>query len=77
MVGKNLNGFLGWLMWGLIPIMYLVGFRTKPAVMLDWILNYMISERGSRIITGNSETKIKEIQSLKMYDWVEGMASES
>jgi hypothetical protein len=37
----------------------------------------MISERGSCIITGDPETKIKEIQSLKMYDWVEGMDLES
>jgi len=74
---KNICGFIGWLMRGLIHTMYLLGFRTKPAVMLDWYLSYMISEKGSCIITGDPETKISEIQSLKMYDWVEGIDSES
>lgn len=43
-IGKNFSGFIGWLMWGLIPIMILLGFRTKLTVVFDWFLNCMISE---------------------------------
>jgi NADH dehydrogenase FAD-containing subunit len=57
--GKNFCGFMGWLISGLFHIMYLVGFRTKPAVMLDWFLNYTSSERGSCVITTDPEIKIK------------------
>ncbi len=66
--GRTLGGFLGWLAWGLIHIMFLVGFRTKGVVMFEWIWNFLAHERGARIITGDPETKIKEIRGAKMYD---------
>jgi len=34
-IGKNFSGFIGWLMWGLITIMFLLGFRTKLTVVFD------------------------------------------
>jgi NADH dehydrogenase len=66
--GFTLDGFLGWLAWGLVHIMFLVGFQTKLVVMLDWIWNYMAFERGTRIITGDPSMKIKEIRGVEMYD---------
>ena len=66
-------------MWGLIHIMFLVSFRTKLTVMLDWFLNYRISERGSRITTGDPEIKIKEIRGAKMMtgrrEWIRKVES--
>ncbi len=66
--GRTLGGFLGWLAWGLIHLMFLVGFRTKAMVMFEWVWNYLAHERGARIITGDPRTKIKEIRGAKMYD---------
>lgn len=66
--GFTLGGFLGWLAWGLVHIMFLVGFQTKLVVMLDWIWNYMAFERGTRIITGDPSMQIKEIRGVEMYD---------
>lgn len=66
--GRTLGGLLAWLAWGLIHIMFLVGFRTKGMVMFEWIWNFLAYERGARIITGDPETTIKEIRGAKMYD---------
>jgi NADH dehydrogenase len=33
--GRTFHGFLGWLAWGLVHLMFLVGFRTKVFVMFD------------------------------------------
>jgi len=55
----TLGGFIGWVMWGLIHVLFLVGFRTKIVVMVDWIRNYVGHERGSRLITGDPEMNLK------------------
>jgi NADH dehydrogenase len=55
----TLGGFIGWVMWGLIHVMFLVGFRTKVVVMFDWLWNYVGHERGSRLITGEPEMNLK------------------
>jgi NADH dehydrogenase len=55
----TLGGFIGWVMWGFIHVMFLVGFRTKVVVMFDWIWNYIGHERGSRLITGDPEMNLK------------------
>ena len=66
--GKTIGGFLGWLSWGLVHIMFLVGFRTKVVVMLDWIWNYFSHERGARIITGDPKISVKKVFGARMYD---------
>ena len=59
-IGKvTLGGFIGWVMWGLIHVLFLVGFRTKVVVLFDWIWNYIGHERGSRLITGDPEMSLK------------------
>jgi len=66
--GFTLGGLIGWLAWGVVHIMFLVGFQTKLVVMLDWIWNFMAFERGTRIITGDPSMHVKEIRGVEMYD---------
>ena len=66
--GKTIGGFLGWLAWGLVHIMFLVGFRTKIVVMLDWIWNFFAHERGARILTGDPKISVKKVIGARMYD---------
>ena len=47
----KLAGYLAWFMWLFIHIMYLVGFRNRISVMLQWAYNYIFFERGVRLIT--------------------------
>lgn len=51
----HLSGFIAWVMWAAIHVLYLVGFRNRFAVMGEWTYNYITFYRGSRLITGTSE----------------------
>ncbi len=46
------DGFVAWLMWLFIHLMFLVGFRNKAAVFMQWLYAYIRYRRGARIITG-------------------------
>ena len=46
------GGFLAWVMWAGIHIVYLVGYRSRLAVVSEWAWNYVTFYRGSRLITG-------------------------
>ncbi|MEO7465078.1 MAG: NAD(P)/FAD-dependent oxidoreductase [Nitrosospira sp.] len=48
----RLSGGLAWLLWGVIHIFFLIGFRNRVIVTLGWLWAYFTSERGSRLITG-------------------------
>jgi len=52
------SGFPAWLAWLGVHLIFLVGFRNKLAVLLQWIYSYFTYKRGARIITGlPDETK--------------------
>jgi len=49
------DGFLAWVAWLFIHLVFLVGFRNKLAVLLQWTYSYFTYKRGARIVTGLSE----------------------
>ncbi len=46
------GGFIAWVLWAGVHIFYLVGYRSRLAVMGEWAWNYITFYRGSRLITG-------------------------
>jgi NADH dehydrogenase len=48
----RLTGRLAWLAWGVAHIYFLIGFRNRIAVALDWLWSYLTYQRGARLITG-------------------------
>ncbi|HRQ36364.1 MAG TPA: NAD(P)/FAD-dependent oxidoreductase [Chloroflexota bacterium] len=48
--GRAFTGFLAWLIWGVIHIMYLIGFRNRIMVMLSWAWRYFTFEQTVRLI---------------------------
>lgn len=48
----ELSGFFAWAIWALIHIAFLINFRSRFSVMLQWIWAYISRDRGSRLITG-------------------------
>ncbi len=48
----NISGFPAWLLWSLAHIWFLIGFRNRLGVFLDWTFAYVTYDRGARIITG-------------------------
>ena len=47
----RLTGRLAWLLWLFIHIMYLVGFRNRITVFVQWAYSYLTYQRGARVIT--------------------------
>jgi NADH:ubiquinone reductase (H+-translocating) len=48
----RLSGFPAWLLWSLAHIWFLIGFRNRLTVFLDWMWAYVTYQRGARLITG-------------------------
>ena len=60
-VGKiHLSGFLGWMSWIFLHIMFLVGFRRKFVTMTEWMRSYFFGQRYARLITGDQKLGLKE-----------------
>jgi NADH dehydrogenase len=49
----HISGFLAWLSWLFIHIFFLIGFRNRIMVMIQWAWSYFTYERGARLITGD------------------------
>jgi NADH dehydrogenase len=47
----KLSGRVAWFLWLFVHIMYLVGFRNRLSVLLQWAYEYVTYQRGSRLIT--------------------------
>ncbi|MGD0144390.1 MAG: NAD(P)/FAD-dependent oxidoreductase [Rhizomicrobium sp.] len=45
-------GFLGWLIWSIAHVYFLIGFRNRFVVALSWAWSYVTYQRGARLITG-------------------------
>jgi NADH dehydrogenase len=50
--GIRMTGYLAWAGWLVVHLMYLVGFRNRIVVFLNWIYSYFTYDRGVRLITG-------------------------
>jgi NADH dehydrogenase len=51
----RVSGYLGWLMWLFVHIMFLVGFRNRLSVLIQWATAYLTYQRSVRLITGAGE----------------------
>jgi NADH dehydrogenase len=49
--GLKLSGFIAWLAWLGVHIWFLIGFRNRFVVMLEWTRAYLTNERQARLIT--------------------------
>ena len=54
-IGKlKISGFVAWLTWLFVHLVFLIGFRNRLAVLLQWTYSYFAYKRGARIITQTS-----------------------
>lgn len=51
----HISGFLAWLSWLFVHILFLIGFRNRILVFIQWAWSYVTYERGARLITGNTD----------------------
>ena len=50
----HISGFLAWLSWLFVHIFFLIGFRNRIIVMIEWAWSYFTYDRSARLITGES-----------------------
>ena len=48
--GLKLKGYIAWIIWIFIHILYLIGFKNKLFVMINWIWSYIFFEKSVRLI---------------------------
>jgi NADH:quinone reductase (non-electrogenic) len=56
----KLSGFIAWAAWLAVHIFFLIGFRNRLLVILQWAWAYVTFQRGARLITGKVEPLMKE-----------------
>jgi len=50
-IGKvKISGLLAWLFWSLIHLVYLIGYKSKLIVLIEWIFAFFLNKRGTRLI---------------------------
>jgi NADH:ubiquinone reductase (H+-translocating) len=59
--GFKVSGFVAWMLWSVAHIYFLIGFRNRLAVVLNWSWNYLTFQRGTRLITGISGSRIEDL----------------
>lgn len=50
----HISGYFAWLAWLFVHIFFLIGFRNRIIVLLQWAWSYFTYERGARLITGDT-----------------------
>lgn len=53
------GGFPAWFLWVFVHILYLIGFRNRVLVMIQWAWAWLAYARGIRLITGRPEIPIR------------------
>jgi NADH dehydrogenase len=51
----HISGFVAWLSWLFVHILFLIGFRNRLLVFIQWAWSYVTYERGARLITGSTD----------------------
>jgi NADH dehydrogenase len=55
-LGKlHFSGYLAWLAWLFIHLFFLIGFRNRILVMMEWAWAYVSYNQGARLITEPTE----------------------
>jgi NADH dehydrogenase len=65
LAGMKFKGFVAWMMWLFLHVFFLIGFRNRLAVMLDWFWAYLTRERSARLITGDADELRHAIQFIE------------
>jgi NADH:ubiquinone reductase (H+-translocating) len=65
-VGRlRIGGLVAWILWALVHILYLIGFRNRILVMIQWAWAYLTYQRGIRLITGSTRMDLKRARRLE------------
>ena len=51
----RLSGFPAWALWAVAHVWFLIGWRNRMVVALNWLWSYVTFQRGARLITSGEE----------------------
>ena len=51
----HMSGFPAWVIWLVVHIFFLIGFRNRLSVIANWVWTYFTFSRGARLITGDQK----------------------
>jgi NADH dehydrogenase len=54
------SGFPAWILWSIVHLTFLVGFRNKLMVMMNWGWQWLSQTRGARLITGRAQVDVED-----------------
>ena len=57
--GLELRGSAAWILWATAHVWFLIGWRNRMVVALNWLWSYVTLERGARLITGASSESVE------------------
>lgn len=58
-------GYLAWILWSVVHLFSISGFRNKLMVGLNWAWNYMTFDKGNRLIISHFEHKAVKAEVIK------------
>lgn len=53
----KISGWPAWVAWTFIHILFLIGFRNRLMVLLNWAWSYLTTQRSARLITGGAQER--------------------
>jgi NADH dehydrogenase len=59
------SGWPAWAAWLLVHLIFLIGFRNRAAVLLQWTYSYFTYKLGSRIITGLDDSPVPDSSGMR------------
>ncbi len=62
--GWRFTGFFAWLLWSVVHLMFLISFRAKLFVMINWAYTYIFQSMGARLITGEFKPRINKFRDV-------------
>jgi NADH dehydrogenase len=60
--GIRLSGYIAWIVWMVVHLMSLLGFRNKLVVFINWSYRYLTYDRGTRIIIKRGAANIVKLR---------------
>jgi NADH dehydrogenase len=61
----RLRGFPAWVVWLVVHIFFLIGFRNRVLVLFEWAWMYLTYNRGVRLITGVGKPDVRPLGALE------------
>ena len=63
--GAKFKGVLAWYMWLVLHLAYIIGFRSRVSVLVNWIWSYLTYDRHARIIVAVEPARRRSIEAAR------------